>query len=70
MKTIFKDTKTRKKEVHIVYVDISKAFDSIQYWHIEKVRRYYRIDSILITAVMNLLENRKARLKINSQVTS
>ena len=52
MKTIFKDAKTRKKEIHVAYIDISKAFDSIQHWHIEEVLRYYRIDPTLITVVI------------------
>ena len=55
----------KKKEVHAIYIDISKAFDSIQHWHIEEVLKYYKIDPMLI---MNLLENRRVRLKINSQI--
>ena len=59
----------KKKEVHTIYIDISKAFDSIQHWHIEEVLKYYKINPKLIAAIMNLLKNRRARLKINSQVT-
>ena len=59
----------KKKEVHAIYIDISKVFDSIQHWYIEEVLKYYKINPKLIAAIMNLLENRRARLKINSQVT-
>ncbi len=69
VKAIYNDAKKKGKELHAMYVDISKAFDSVQHWHIEEVLRYYKVDIILITAIMNLLKNRKARLKINSQVT-
>ena len=69
LKEIYKDAKQKKKEVHAIYIDISKVFDSIQHWHIEEVLKYYKINPKLIAAIMNLLENRRARLKINSQVT-
>ena len=54
--------------MHAIYIDISKAFNSIQHWHIEEVLKYYKINPKLIAAIMNFLENRRARLKINSQV--
>ena len=66
LKEIYKDAKQKKKEVHAIYIDINKAFDSIQHWHIEEVLKYYKINPKLIVAIMNLLENRRARLKINS----
>ena len=69
LKKIYKDAKQKKKEVHAIYINISKAFNSIQHWHIEEVLKYYKINPKLIAAIMNLLENRRARLKINSQVT-
>ena len=69
LKEIYKDAKRKKKEVHAIYIDISKVFDFIQHWHIEEVLKYYKINPKLIAAIMNLLENRRARLKINSQVT-
>ena len=69
LKEIYKDAKLKKKEIHTIYIDISKAFNSIQHWHIEEVLKYYKIDPMLITVIINLLKNRKARLKINSQIT-
>ena len=68
LKEIYKGAKLKKKEIHAIYIDISKAFNFIQHWHIEEVLKYYKIDPKLITAIMNLLENRRARLKINSQI--
>lgn len=38
---IYKDAKLKKKEIHAIYIDISKAFNFIQYWHIEEVLKYY-----------------------------
>ena len=44
--------------MHAIYIDISKAFDSIQHWHIEEVLKYYKINPKLIAAIMNLLKKK------------
>jgi exonuclease III len=69
LKDILEDAKTRKKEVHLSYIDFYKAFDSQQWWHVENTLQYYKIDPNFINAIKNIYNGRESRLKINSQLT-
>jgi len=56
-----------KKEIHVVFSDICKAFDMV--WHdglIYKLKRV-RINDILLDWFKNYLTNRKQRVTINGQ---
>jgi hypothetical protein len=68
-KDIIEDSLINNKELHACYIDLQKAFDSVQYWHIDKALKYYKVDPKLRAAIANIYKNRTARVKINKQIT-
>jgi hypothetical protein len=66
----FAEALDKKKDIHIVFCDISKAFDKV--WHtglIYKLRKI-GIDGKLLTWFKDYLSNRKQKVVINGQSSS
>ena len=68
-KEILEDSKKRKKEIHAVYLDIKKAFDSVQWWQIIEALEHYNVDKKYISAIQQIYSNRRAKIKVNRRVT-
>lgn len=48
------DAKQFTKEIHVLYIDIKKAFDSVEHWAIEHALRRYNVDPCFIEIIRNL----------------
>jgi len=61
---IIEDSKKWNKPLHLIILDIGKAFDSIQHKLIEKILSYIKVPKIATNVIMDLYKNAKSRLKI------
>ena len=48
------DSIINKKEIHLLYIDIRKAFDSVEKWGIKKTLKYYRFPKEFIRMIIEL----------------
>jgi len=62
--TIFEDAKLKHKPVHVLYLDIKKAYDSVEFWAIAKALRYHGIPDEFVQVVESMFEG------LNSQITT
>lgn len=51
---IIADAKANNKELHLLYIDLKKAFDSIEHWHIESVLAEMGLPAMFIRLIMKL----------------
>ena len=58
------------KELHVLYIDFKKAFNSVPHWLIFATLRKYNVDPIFIKAIKEIYKDRKARFKVNGQLSS
>ena len=61
---------SQDKPTHIIYTDISKAFDSVSHSKLLLVLKSYGINSSVISWIKNFLSERSQQVVINSEVSS
>ena len=57
---IIEDAKYNKRSIHLLYIDIRKAFDSIEHWVLKDTLRYYNLQDKSIRLIMNMYEGLSA----------
>jgi hypothetical protein len=60
LKFIIEDSITFKSDLHLLYIDIKKAFDSVPIWSIGEILKAYKVDSMFIEVINSLYHNTKA----------
>lgn len=48
---IIKDAKINKKPLHVCYVDVKKAYDSVEHWGINKILTAYGFDKEFVKLI-------------------
>ena len=56
-------TKDSPKPVWVGFVDLKKAYDSVEHWLIREVLEFYSVDTELIQAIMSCYEGDKAFIR-------
>ncbi|GES83915.1 Down syndrome cell adhesion molecule-like protein Dscam2 [Rhizophagus clarus] len=69
VQSIVKDANKEKKEVWILLMDISKAFDSVSMIMLEKSLKRIKIPESLIEIIMDINLNRTNKVIVNSEFT-
>jgi hypothetical protein len=63
------DTVQQKAELHVVYVDMKKAYDSVPHATIIDVLQQYGVNPIFVNAIAGLYKECTFRLNINRELT-
>ena len=63
---IHKQVQSNKKELHTMYIDYKKAYDSVPHSWLLKVLKIYKIHPQLIDFLGNIVEKWKTRLQLNT----
>jgi Reverse transcriptase (RNA-dependent DNA polymerase) len=54
---IYEEASIYKKELHVTYIDLTKAYDSVEHWSIKQTLAYYNFDEHIIKIIMSLIED-------------
>ena len=57
---------SKGSELHVMYIDLYKAFNSVPHWFIIKTLNRYDINSNLVNAIQQAYTNRKVYFKIDN----
>src|SRR5258708_10783643 len=57
---IILDSNKNKKALHVIYIDLSKAYDSLQHWAIQENMEYLGFDKAAIKLIMSLYNKTSA----------
>ena len=57
---IIEHAKSKNRELHFLYIDITKAYDSVEHWAIEQALEAHNIHPTFIKLVKNILINNSA----------
>ncbi|CAH2105270.1 unnamed protein product [Euphydryas editha] len=60
----------KKKDIHSMFIDYRKAFDSIPHTWLLKVLQIYKINPIIISFLQVSMQNWQTKLKINQSLTT
>ena len=63
------DSTQHKKEMHLAYIDLCKAYDSVSHNAILKALKQHGVNEGFITAIANIYMNSTVQLKINNKLT-
>jgi ribonuclease HI len=63
---IINDAKSKNKELHILYIDINKAYDSVQHNSLYKILKKMEFPEKEIEELKTLYQNAKIQIKLNS----
>lgn len=66
---MYEDAKLHKKELHVCYIDLVKAYDSVEHWSLEETMRHYNMGENTIKIIMSLLENTELAIITNHGIT-
>ena len=53
-KNIIKHSIKKNRELHAVYIDIQKAYDSVEFWALEKVLQKYGFNKHFVNIIMDI----------------
>jgi hypothetical protein len=56
---MYEEAKQHNKEIHTTYIDLVKAYDSVEHWSIEQTLKYYNLDEKATNLIMSLLSDTK-----------
>ena len=54
---IIEHSKRNKKELHLFFIDITKAYDSVEHWAVKQTLEFYNINTRFSDLIINILEN-------------
>jgi retron-type reverse transcriptase len=54
LKNLIELQNSRKKPIHLIYIDLAKAYDSVEHWRIKQIMQAYVFDDKLINLLMNI----------------
>ena len=57
LKNIIKHSITKNREIHMVYIDIQKMYDSVEYWALELVLEKYGFSEHFRDIIMDICKN-------------
>ena len=60
----------RHQTTHVIYTDISKAFDTVSHTKLIQVIKSYKLNNSVITWIQNFLNNRKQQVVINKDFSN
>lgn len=60
--SVLEDAKQFKKELHVLYIDFSKAFDSVEPWILEKILSYYDYPPKFVNMIREIYTNNTVEL--------
>jgi len=63
------DSHQHKKELHLAYIDLSKAYDSVSHEALLKVLAMHGVNEGFIRAISNIYLDSTVQLKINNTLT-
>jgi hypothetical protein len=66
---ILEDCRQFDREIHLCYVDIKKAYDSVEHWAIEEALQYYGVPKDFVEVIMSLYKNITAEIVTSFGVT-
>lgn len=66
--TVIRDAHCKNRELHALYIDYSKAFDSVEHWVFELIFTHLKIGK-LGTVIHSLLTPATTNLKINNKIS-
>jgi Reverse transcriptase (RNA-dependent DNA polymerase) len=58
------------KEIHITYIDLIKAYDSVEYWLIKQTLEFYNLNSHFTKIIMLMLTDTNLSVITNHGITS
>jgi len=56
---IIEDAKINKNPLHVCYVDVKKAYDSVEHWDISKILQEYGFNQDFIDFINNIYTDNK-----------
>ncbi len=59
---MLEDSKKHKKEIHTLFIDICKAYDSVEHWGIEQICYKYGLNQDFVEIIMSLLQNTNVKI--------
>ena len=57
LRNIIKHSIINNKELHMYYIDIQKAYDSVEYWALDIILEKYRFSSKFISIIQDICTN-------------
>jgi exonuclease III len=67
--TKIKAAKAHKKAIHVAYIDLVKAYDSVEHWAIEQALEHYGLDPMFVELIKNVYSEGKADIVTDFGVT-
>lgn len=67
---ILEKVKRKNLEVHLLFIDISKAYDSIEFWAIEAAMKLFGFDDSEINVIKALFKNIESKIKTGVGVSN
>jgi len=62
LKNTIEHQNKKKKQIHLVYIDLAKAYDSVEHWGIKQIMTEYGFDEKSINMIMNMCTNNTAEV--------
>lgn len=69
LQQIIEKKKVRNQPLHLVFVDIEKAYDNIPLCNLWRALKTSNISSVIIKAIQNLYENSTAKIKVQNYLS-
>ena len=70
LNNILEDRKQFNSEIHIIYIDFVKAYDSVEHWAIKQILEYYKVDTKIINLISNIHKSSNSFITLNIGDTS
>jgi ribonuclease HI len=68
--SIFEDSRQYKNDIHVLYIDIRKAFDSVEHWAIDDVLSIYDVPKNFKDSIMSLYNSRFNNYNLKAKISS
>ncbi len=59
---MLEDARDHNKEIHNLYIDLTKAYDSVEHWGLLQICEQYGLSSDFIQVIASLIENTHTRI--------
>jgi len=63
---LFEHSNRTKQNIHVLYLDIKKAYDSVEFWAIEEAMKYHGMPEHFRAVIMSLFDGTRGRIMTDS----
>ena len=65
LNNILEDKIQFNKEIHLIYIDFKKAYDSVEHWALKQILTYYKIPESIVNLIFNIHNKSKSFISLN-----